>query len=121
MRIKSILVLALVATVLLAVISDINLAWISTEFILTGRIPFTNFHVGFLGSLIVLGIVGSFIGRILYDARIDLYENAIDRSNIQKRALASVNSADDLVEITASSLGEQEDVAGEEDLEVAAI
>ena len=74
-------IVALVAS--LALFTEINLLWILADFLLTGRLPYFETSIGFLGSVIVLSAVGVMIGRIFYDARTDLYKGAVEKSKIK--------------------------------------
>lgn len=64
----------------LALFTEINLLWVLADFLLTGKIPYFDTSIGFIGSIVVLGAVGIMIGRIFYDAKTDLYRGAVENS-----------------------------------------
>lgn len=81
----------------LAITDAINLPWAIAQLILVGKVPFVDFNIGFLGSLIILSFLGMFVGKIVYDARIDMYDAAIERSKQREIAVAEQIGAADIL------------------------
>lgn len=104
-KLKVYLLVTVIASIILAIFSDINVLWLVTDFLLTGKIPFLNYSIGFATSLVFIAIVIFMGSKLIYDAKVELYDSSIQTN---KRNIVSANKFEEKLSIVEALKDEDE-------------